>query len=151
MGDFWSVSVQCVHFINNVRKFQRGHYNRVSQLQVTCHCATIPEATLLLPVCAWGTRGYHQTAFWNPLAHWLLELRNPDSLRRGPHSIKHTPAGALLLIQGHREHALNLPLQERSVLDVETAASEGQAATVTMARLEGRGWPELLVFHSFII
>lgn len=64
------------------------------------------------------------SGFWNPVANWLLELRNPESLHRGPYSIKHTPVGALLLIQGHQKHALNLPLQEHSVLNISTATLE---------------------------
>ena len=89
----WKIlrSIQCLNFIKNIRKFQRGFCNKVTQLEIMYYFWTVSRGNF---APAYLCMGYAcilpKSGFWNPTANWLLELRNPEFLHRGPQSITHT-------------------------------------------------------------
>lgn len=115
------------------------HFWRVSGGNFASACLCMGHACIL-----------PNSGFWNPTANWFLELRNPEFLHRGPQSIKHTPAGALQMIQGHQKHTLNLPWKEGSILSIRTAAldwADGDSSRDGVAGATGRAAP-VLFFHN---
>ena len=142
---------QCLIFIKNIRKFQRGFCNKVTQLEIMYHFWRVSGGNFASAcLCMGHACILPNSGFWNPTANWFLELRNPEFLHRGPQSIKHTPAGALQMIQGHQKHTLNLPWKEGSILSIRTAAldwADGDSSRDGVAGATGRAAP-VLFFHN---